>query len=101
MTAKRSALPAAKPVEKGIVHMEVPWEPCVPKPGEHQALRALMQGEATKDQQFLVVEWMRRATGIVELEFRPDERASAFAGGKRFIGVQFFSLAKSQTPTPR
>lgn len=29
-----------------------------------------------------------RLTGVRDLEFRPDERASTFASGKRFVGLQ-------------
>lgn len=73
-----------------------PWVAPPARPADVSAIKALMVGKATEDQQRRVVEWLREATGIGELEFRPDdERASAFASGKRFVGLLFFTLAEA------
>lgn len=81
---------------KGNVNLTAPWTPTELTPAEHHAIKALTKGKATEHQQGLVVEWLARATGVTDLEFRPDgERASNFASGKRFVGLQFFQLAKA------
>lgn len=79
-----------------------PWEPCPVEPADITAIRALRDGKATPDQQHRFVEWLSRATGIGELEFRPaGERESNFASGKRFVGMQFFQLAKTFLKDPK
>ena len=70
-------------------------------PIEVQAIKALTRGEATVDQQFAVVKWLEKATAVTEMSYRPSDRDTAFAEGKRFVGLQFFSLAKAIIPDPR
>jgi hypothetical protein len=83
----------------GKTNTGAPWEPTPVDPAEVRAIKAMCRGEATEAQQLLIVKWVERATGVSELEFRPDgERASNFAAGKRFVGLQFFTLAKSALP---
>jgi hypothetical protein len=87
---------------QGKTNTAPPWEPAAVTPAEIQCIQALTRGEATKDQQALFVKWMERATAVGELEFRPSgERESNFAAGKRFVGLQFFTLAKTFLPDPR
>jgi hypothetical protein len=84
------------PVRKleGTTKLPPPWQPTVAEPADAHAIRALMAGTATAEQQGRVVRWLHAATGLGELEFRPEsERASAFASGKRFVGIQFWGLA--------
>jgi hypothetical protein len=88
---------------KAEVNLAAPWTPNEPTLPEIHAIKALVQGKASDHQQGLVVEWIARATGVTELEFRPGpdgDRASAFAGGKRFIGLQFFQTAKANLAKP-
>jgi hypothetical protein len=83
---------------KGETNLAAPWTPTETTPAEIGAIKALVEGKADERQQLLLVEWLARASGVTELEFRPGpegERASAFAGGKRFVGQQFFQLAKT------
>ncbi len=73
-----------------------PWTFEPASPAEIVAIKALFAGRATPDQQGFFVDWFQRATAVGELEFNPaGERESNFAAGKRFIGLQFFTLAKT------
>ena len=82
----------------GVARITPPWEPTPALPVEIASIKALMAGKASEHQQGVFIEWLKRASGVGELEFRPDsERASAFASGKRFVAMQFFSLAFSQS----
>lgn len=56
--------------------------------GEAYAVKALAAGTANEGQQRVAWDFIMRLTGIRDLEFRPDERASIFASGKRFVGLQ-------------
>jgi hypothetical protein len=93
--------PARRPSTiKGQTNLAPPWEPCEVSIDELSAIHALVVGEASKDQQFRFLEWFKRATAVNEMEFRPSgERESNFAAGKRFVGIQVFTLAKSHLPT--
>jgi hypothetical protein len=88
---------------KGATNIAPPWDPTVTSRAELTAIKALTKGKADENQQLLVVEWLARATGVTELEFRPGpdgERATPFASGKRFVGLQFFQLAKTVLASP-
>jgi hypothetical protein len=90
MTAKRGT------VIRGTTDIKTPWDPCEVTKAELNAIHALVQGKATEDQQFAFIEWFKRATGQGLMEFHPaGERESNFESGKRFVGRQFFILAKS------
>ncbi len=66
-----------------------PWAPTVPTKSEAAAVKALFAGNANAIQQNKIIDYLMRLTGVRDLETRPDERASTFAGGKRFVGLQF------------
>lgn len=86
----------------GETNIAPPWKPTPVDSAEVHAIQAVVRGEATDAQQRLLVKWLERATGVSELEFRPGgERESNFAAGKRFVGLQFFTLAKTTIPDPR
>lgn len=90
---------ATKRALQGTTDQSPPWLPCPTTEEEVRAIQAMAWGEATKDQQMLFVKWMQKATSVGELEFRADsERASNFAAGKRFVGLQFFTLVKAKIP---
>lgn len=57
------------------------------------AVRALYEGKANDGQQKLAMRWIESVCALGDLEFRPDDRLSAFAGGKRFVGLQIRKLA--------
>jgi hypothetical protein len=83
----------------GTTNTVAPWVPANADPADLESIKAITRGLANEDQQIRFVEWLKRATGVAEMEFRPDsERSSAFAAGKRFVGLQFFSLAQSRLP---
>lgn len=89
MSTKRTTI-------KGKTQLPQPWDPCDTTKPEWHAIKAIYAGDASKEQMHTFLGWMAKATGINELEFRPDsERATTFASGKRFVGQQFFVLAKS------
>ncbi len=51
--------------------------------------QAFERGQADADQQKRCLEWLFKATGLNDLSYRPDsDRDSAFAEGKRFVGLQ-------------
>lgn len=84
---------------KGLTNQSPPWEPTPVEPFEIAAIQALSRGEASQSHQLNIVRWLERSTGVSELEFRAaGERESNFAAGKRFIGLQFFSLVKARMP---
>jgi hypothetical protein len=58
------------------------------------AVQALSRGEATADQQKNFLKWLiQQAAGTYEGTFHPEsDRASAFAEGRRFVGLQCTKL---------
>lgn len=72
---------------KSIGPSALPWTPPEMSKHEAYAIRAFVDGQASEAQQKLVWKFLIRLTGIQDLEFRPDERASTFASGKRFVGL--------------
>lgn len=62
-----------------------------------EAVKALAKGEARPDQQVRALEWIiKTAAGTYEMSFRSDadggERETAFAEGRRFVGLQLVKL---------
>lgn len=82
-------------VFEGRAKQTDPLEAASVDPEDIAALAALAHGKANQDQQKLVVAWLMRASGIDELEYRSDERLSAFASGKRWIAKQFCDIVAS------
>lgn len=90
---------ATKRALAGTTKQSPPWEPAPATVAEVHAIKALYAGDATKDQQAAVVRWLQKATAGGELEFRAgSERESCFAGGKRFVWLQFSTLVKADPP---
>lgn len=58
------------------------------------AFQALERGEATDHQQKLALEWLiLRASAVNDQSYWPDsDRATAFAEGRRFVGLQIMKL---------
>lgn len=66
------------------------------------AIRALEQGQASEAQQRRVLEWIvHNASNYHDLSYREDgnggDRATAFAEGRRFVGLQIRKLLKPET----
>jgi hypothetical protein len=53
------------------------------------AIRAMIAGKATQEQQILGMEWiMREAARVPDVSFRPgDPHYTAFNEGRRYVGV--------------
>lgn len=71
----------------------MPWFPVEPTQQQARAVKALADGSASEVQQKIAMSFIvNRICGIEDMEFRPEEfggeRASCFAGGKRFVGNQ-------------
>jgi hypothetical protein len=82
-----------------------PWEPA-PYDDEGvitASIKALAAGNANEGQQRRALEWIVRSVcGTYDLSFRPDsERATAFAEGKRFVGLQIIKHTKLTTSAKR
>lgn len=73
------------------------WKPVAWEIADEVALKAMATGEASPDQQRRAMDWIvRQAAGTYELSFRSDadggERETAFAEGRRFVGLQIVKL---------
>ena len=81
---------------KRIGPAQNPWEPHPLTKYDCYAVRALMEGKASEGQQRRIWELLFAMTGARDLEFRPGgeegRRASDFASGKRFIGLQLAKI---------
>lgn len=72
-----------------------PWHPAPydPDGADTMAIKALAAGKANDGQQKRALDWILYSVcGLSDLSFRPGgsdgERATAFAEGKRFVGLQ-------------
>lgn len=63
------------------------------------AVQALARGEATPDQQRQFCNWLINvACATYDTSFQPEsDRASSFAEGRRFVGLQIVKLTKIST----
>jgi len=73
----------------------LPWEWQSDLPGA-VAIQAVAAGEATEDQQKLAITTIvEKICDTYDLSYSPDsERDTAFAEGKRFVGLQIAKLTK-------
>ena len=86
----------------------LPWEPVDYDDEVVYAVRAFWEGKALPHQQTLVREWLMYLTGagdgFADLSFRPGsdgQRATDFAEGKRFVGLQIRKMLHPLvTPKP-
>lgn len=70
-----------------------PWHPHPWKAADAYALQALAKGIANESQQRRALDWIIQASGTYDATFfvgQPD--ASAFADGKRHVGLQIVKL---------
>jgi hypothetical protein len=57
------------------------------------AFQALARGEAKPEEQRRAINWLIKAANTYEVSFHPEsERLSAFAEGRRFVGLQIVKL---------
>lgn len=80
-----------------------PWHPAPYDEAVTGALKALQSGTANAAQQQRALKWIIEALcGTYDLSWRPDSgRATSFAEGKRFVGMQIVKQLKLTTPERR
>lgn len=63
------------------------------------ALQALARGDADADQQKRALDWIiRKAALTYDVSFQPEsDRATAFAEGRRFVGLEVVKLLSLST----
>lgn len=60
-------------------------------------LKAMMAGNASPNQQQAVFDWLvKDAAGIGTQSFRTDPMETAFAEGRRFVGIQILHLTSKE-----
>lgn len=70
-----------------------PFEPVV-----QAGMKALMAGQASEHQQVAVFNWLlKSASGIGGLSYRADPHATAFAEGRRFVGIMMMMLVEAKS----
>ena len=74
------------------------WYPPDWELADASAIQALEKGEATKEQQQRALKWIIEiASSTYDLSYRPEsERDTAFAEGRRFVGLNIVKLLKLQ-----
>jgi hypothetical protein len=81
----------------------LPWHPAPYEDADASAIKALAAGTASAAQQQRALDWIvHKACATYDLSFRPGEggeRDSAFAEGKRFVGLQVVKMARAQPRT--
>ena len=84
---------------KDIIPKKEPWFPPDYELADIMAIKNLFAGTATEDQQKRGMNWIVMALcGTYDLSFRPDsERSTAFAEGRRFVGLEIIKALKLNT----
>lgn len=80
-----------------------PYIPPPYEPADVSAIQALARGDASPDLQRRALDWIINiAADTYGLSYRPDsDRDTAFAEGKRFVGLQLVKLLKLNTEAIR
>lgn len=85
-------------MSKPIKTHQDPWKPVAYDVADAAALQALSEGRATPEQQIRALKWIVEiASGTYDLSFRPGstgDRDTAFAEGRRFVGMSCVKLTK-------
>jgi hypothetical protein len=73
-----------------------PWHPAEWEPEDAFAVQAVMYGRAGEDQQKRAMNFIvHQICGTYDLSYRPtSDRDTAFAEGKRFVGLQCVKFAQ-------
>ncbi len=81
---------------KPVVHPV--WDTAPFELADAVAIKAVAEGKATSEQQIRALNWITNTAGrLNRMSFQPDsERASCFAEGRRFVGVQIRRLVRTQ-----
>lgn len=82
--------------ERQALAAHAPWKPAAFEDADAAALQALARGSASSDQQKRALDWIvLKACATYDLSYRPDsERDTAFAEGRRSVGLQIVKLVK-------
>ena len=82
-----------------------PWKPAEYELADASAMQALLNGTADSNQQRRAIDWIVQiASGAYDLSYRPGsdgERDTAFAEGRRFVGLSIVKLTKLNLMTLR
>jgi hypothetical protein len=82
-----------------------PWHPALYDESITGAIKALASGTANDGQQRKALDWIvHTLCGTYDLSYRPGdagERDTAFAEGKRHVGMQIVKMTKLTTPERR
>ena len=72
------------------------WTPAPYEPADIAAIQALARGDAEPHQQTRALRWIvETISATYDQSFRPDsERESAFAEGRRFVGLTLVKATK-------
>lgn len=86
--AKRGRVPNAPRIE--------PWKPTEWEPEDAHAVQAVMYGRASEDQQKRAMAFIvHRVCGTYDLSYRSgSDSDTAFAEGKRFVGLQMVKFSQ-------
>jgi hypothetical protein len=69
------------------------WLPAPYSNAEAYAIKAVASGTANAGQQKIAIDWIIRMAGTYDVTFQPDsERITAYAEGKRAVGLQIVKL---------
>jgi hypothetical protein len=73
-----------------------PWKPAEWEPEDAYAVQAVMTGRASEEQQRRAMNFIvHQVCGTYDLSYRPtSDRDTAFAEGKRFVGLQMVKFAQ-------
>jgi hypothetical protein len=73
-----------------------PWKPCEWDPEDGFAIQAVMAGRASEEQQRRAMSFIvNQICGTYDLSYRPtSDRDTAFAEGKRFVGLQCVKFSR-------
>lgn len=93
MSQPKPTSPRPRTAPKRRIPSIHPWEPFRFTKADVVAIRDLAAGKANDTQQKRLADLILEVSGLRDLEFRPGaeegRRASDFASGKRFVGVQW------------
>lgn len=80
-----------------------PWHPAPYEDADIASIKALAAGTASAPQQQRALDWIiHKACATYDLSYRPGEggeRETAFAEGKRFVGLQVVKMVRVVTAT--
>lgn len=76
-----------------------PWYPPAYEPADINAIKGLVAGTASPEQQQRAIKWIiENACATYELSYRPtSDRDTSFAEGRRFVGLEIVKLLHLST----